>query len=83
MKYFNWLENLNKEIGYNIYIKRNIFEINQKALNNIEYDIMLFIPNGCYKYLDMFVNMENFSKIMFLEIHADNNKRGNHVINNM
>lgn len=40
-----------------------------------EFDVMLFIPTGCFRYLSSFVNETNFNKIAFLEWHADKDLR--------
>ena len=82
-EYYEWLDKINKSIDYDIKIQKNIFKIDTKELSNIKYDSILLIPNGCYKYIDVFVNHDNIEKIMFMEIHADNINRGNHVINQL
>ena len=80
-QYYEWLKEINKGIYYDIKIKENNFEIDIQKLKNINYDIILLIPNGCYKYIDVFANKDNISRIMFMEIHADNTSRRRHTIN--
>lgn len=36
-----------------------------------EYDVYVFIPWGCFRYISSFVNKKNKNKIMFWEIHYD------------
>lgn len=52
----------------------------EEELNKIDYDIMLFIPYGCYKFLNLFLDENNYKKVMFLEIHIDQNKPNIHKL---
>ena len=80
-EYYKWLEKINKSINYDIKIQENIFKIDKKEISSINYDCILLIPNGCYKYIDVFASQENIDKIMFMEVHADDSNRGKHIIN--
>lgn len=80
-KYYDWLKKINKGICYDINIQKNNFKINKSILQNLDYDCIMLIPNGCYKYIDIFANNNNINIITFLEIHADNPERGKHIIN--
>ena len=80
-EFYKWLEEINKSINYNIEISKNKFNINKEAFDKIDYDLILLIPNGCYKYIDIFASKNNINKMFFQEIHADDPRRGEHVIN--
>ena len=82
-KYYEWLTYINKFIYNNINILKNKFEINKEIIENLNYDVVLFIPNGGYKYLDIFVDNSNLKKVSFYKIHADNDNRGEHIINDL
>lgn len=36
-----------------------------------EFDIMILIPNGCYKFINSLINDNNVDKVMFYEIHVN------------
>lgn len=73
-EYFNYLIALNKAINNEIKILKNEYNIDLSLFNEIKYDIILFIPNGCYKFIHLFINESNYKKAMFLEYHIDKTK---------
>lgn len=80
-EYYKWLKKINEGIYYDINIQENKFKINNEVLESLQYDCIMMIPKGSYKYIDIFANENNINKIMFYEIHADNPERGKHIIN--
>lgn len=52
------------------------YELDLTLLDNLYYDILLFVPNGCYKFIPSFINVNNYKKVMFLEVHIDKEKPG-------
>ncbi|MBE5821482.1 MAG: hypothetical protein E7311_02700 [Clostridiales bacterium] len=75
-------KNFYKEVKENINIIKEmepynqvIFEYNNlEILDEIQADILLFVPFGCFKYMSSFINDSNLNKVMFWEIHAENSK---------
>lgn len=71
-----------KEIKDNINIIKEVEPYNQvifeytnlELLDEINADILLFVPFGCFKYMSSFIDESNFNKVMFWEIHAENSK---------
>lgn len=53
---------------------KNFYEIDIKLLEHLHYDILLFMPSGCYKFLQLFVNENNYEKVMFWDFHLDKMK---------
>ena len=53
-----------------------IYEIENldKLLKDINIDVILFLPFGCFKYLSLFVTTSNIDKTMFWEYHCENSK---------
>lgn len=56
------------------------YQIDMSILENLEYDIMLFIPYGCYKFINLFINKNNYQKVMFWEVHIDQSKPNIHKL---
>lgn len=80
-------DNSNKEQNFykevqefiNVLNKTRCYNPNQFKIYNYEkiencYDVVLFIPFGCFKYLSSFTNEDNIEKIMFWEFHAESSK---------
>lgn len=44
---------------------------NKSILDNNKFDIFIFVPFGCFKYLSSFISEENIDKIMLWEEHAE------------
>ncbi|MEI3434182.1 MAG: hypothetical protein V8R26_04055 [Clostridia bacterium] len=44
---------------------------NMQLIENDNFDIYIFVPFGCFKYLSSFITIENVEKIMFWEEHAE------------
>ncbi|MEA2097590.1 MAG: hypothetical protein U9P70_00740 [Patescibacteria group bacterium] len=69
IKYLNQLGNL-------LYLSE---KVNLHIVNNIieqlpDYDILIFLPTGCYKYITLFLNEDTVDKIMLWEFHIDRNQ---------
>lgn len=66
---------------YNSVIKKKIkyenYQISKIEEQLPQYDVIVFIPNGGYKYLPSFLTLENAHKIMFWEKHANNHLKMN------
>lgn len=56
------------------------YQIDTSVLETLEYDIMLFIPYGCYKFINLFINKNNYQKVMFWEVHIDQSKPNIHKL---
>ena len=63
-----------------IYISSEHYQIDTSILEDLEYDIMLFIPYGCYKFINLFMNKNNYQKVMFWEVHIDQSKPNIHKL---
>lgn len=66
----------NKLINVNFKLPEFYYDIDTSEIENIEYDVLLFISNGCYKYINYFINERNINKLMFWEIHIVQTKAG-------
>lgn len=62
----------------NININTQNYCIDTTVLNKVDYDLILFIPFGCYKFIGQFINMDNYQKAMFVELHIDKDKPCTH-----
>lgn len=71
--YYNTLMEKNSIIK-KIHISTEKYKVNIDLIEELEYDILLFLPYGCYKFLNLFINQNNYHKAMFWEIHIDQNK---------
>ena len=78
--FYKYIIDLNENINKNFRFSKFNYEVNISILKKINYDIMLFIPNGCYKFLNLFVDEENYKKVMFWEFHIDGTKPNTHKI---
>ena len=58
----------------NVYNTKNYKINNWNIIENMRFDVYLFIPFGCFKYLSSFVSETNADKIMFWEIHGEKTK---------
>lgn len=76
--FYNNIEHKNKVIKNGFKLPKYSYEVDLSIFDKIEYDILLFIPNGCYKYINLFVNEKNYRKVMFWEIHIDETKPTTH-----
>lgn len=79
LKFYNQLEekcSLIKKIN----IKREFYSLDLGDISDLQYDKILFIPFGCYKFLNQFINEKNYKKAMFLEFHLDKEKPFSHKL---
>jgi hypoxanthine-guanine phosphoribosyltransferase len=58
-------------------IKYNPIKINNVVEQLPEYDVLILIPKGSFKYFSTFINEDNKEKVMIWEIHANRNVTGN------
>ena len=80
--FYERLISLNENINKKFKLPEKNYNIDMNLLDKVDYDILLFIPNGCYKFLNLFVNEKNYRKIMFWEFHIDDTKPTTHKIFN-
>lgn len=80
--FYNHLIDLNKNINKKFKLSEKKYNLNIDIFYKIKYDVLLFIPNGCYKFLNLFVNEDNYDKVMFWEFHIDDTKPTTHKIFN-
>ncbi len=55
-------------------INKQKYMIDMSMLNIENYDLILFIPFGCYKFINLFTSIDNYKKMMFMEFHIDKDK---------
>ena len=55
----------------NVYNEKIYKIYNWKLIEQMNFDVFLFVPFGCFKYLSSFVNNNNIDKIMFWELHGE------------
>lgn len=55
----------------NIYNDKIYKIYNTQLIENDNFDIYIFVPFGCFKYLSSFTTIDNIEKIMFWEEHAE------------
>lgn len=55
-------------------VSKQKYIIDMSILNTEDYDLILFIPFGCYKFINLFTTVDNYKKIMFIEFHVDKDK---------
>jgi hypothetical protein len=79
LKIFSDIEKINSTIR-KVEIPKTFYQVDKKIFDNIEYDILLFIPYGCYKFLNIFLDDTNYHKLMFWELHIDDSKPNFHKI---
>ena len=54
---------------------KKVFKIyNWDLIEEMNFDVFLFIPFGCFKYLSSFINEKNVEKTMFWEVHGESFK---------
>lgn len=80
--FYKYLIKINENVNKKIKIPDKIYSVDMSVLGEIDYDVLLFIPNGCYKFLNLFVNEKNYKKVMFWEFHIDKTKPTTHKIFN-
>lgn len=80
--FYKYLIKINESVNKKIKLQDKIYNVDMRGLDKIDYDILLFIPNGCYKFLNLFVNEKNYKKVMFWEFHMDKTKPTTHKIFN-
>ena len=78
--FYMYLINLNENINRKFELPEKTYNIDMSLFEMIDYDILLFIPNGCYKFLNLFINENNYKKVMFWEFHIDETKPTTHKI---
>ncbi len=74
--FFDIVEENNKNNKKYTY-EKDFYHLDTSILNYNNYDVILFIPNGCYKFMYSFIESNNINKIMFWEFHIDKTKEGN------
>lgn len=72
--FYNDLSNKTSLVKNGFTPLKNFYEIDDKILDHVNYDILLFMPSGCYKFLQLFVNEKNYDKVMFWDFHLDKMK---------
>ena len=57
-----------------INVSKQKYIIDMSILNVQDYDLILFIPFGCYKFINLFASNDNYKKMIFIEFHVDKDK---------
>ena len=56
------------------------YPIEDSIFKSLDYDILLFITSGCYKFVQLFINEKNYEKVMFWDFHVEKIKNNNYKL---